>query len=49
MCPHDNMTKERRGNKRMTIDKTDDPLEANFKTSMLFTKSIKSLPTQNDF
>ena len=42
MCQHEKTRLQRRGNKRLTMEKNDDPLEANFKTSMLFTKSMKS-------
>jgi hypothetical protein len=42
MCVKDH-DEFRRGSKRLTHDKKEDPLEAHFKTSMLFAKSIKSL------
>lgn len=43
MCARDHNDSFRRGNKSMVSDKTKDPLEDHFKTSMLFTKSIKTL------
>lgn len=48
MCQHENMNLQRRGNKRLTMDNNDDPFEANFKTSMLFTKSMKSFSVENE-
>ena len=42
------MRLQRRGNIRLTVEKNDDPLEANFKTSMLFTKSMKSLSVDDE-
>jgi len=48
MCKHENMHLQRRGNKRLTVDKNADPFEANFKTSMLFAKSMKSLSTEDE-
>jgi hypothetical protein len=33
----------RRGSKKMVSDKKEDQFEAHFKTSMLFTKSMKAL------
>lgn len=43
MCVRDHNDSFRRGYKRTVSDKTKDPLEAHFKTSMLFAKSMKSL------
>jgi len=48
MCQHENTNLQRRGNKRFAMDKNDAPFEANFKTSMLFTKSMKSLSLENE-
>ena len=48
MCQHDDMHPQRRGNKRLTMEKNDDPFEANFKTSMLFTKSMKSFTPKTE-
>lgn len=48
MCQHENMRLQRRGSKRLDVEKTADPLEANFKTSMLFTKSMKSLSVDDE-
>lgn len=42
MCVRDHQY-QRRGNKKMIPSKNEDELEAHFKTSMLFTKSMKSL------
>lgn len=42
MCVRDHEY-QRRGSKKMTSDKKEAEFEAHFKTSMLFTKSMKSL------
>ncbi len=43
MCVRDHDDSFRRGRKKMTFDKKEDEFEAYFKTSMIFTKSMKSL------
>ncbi|CAE6496961.1 hypothetical protein [Candidatus Nitrosotenuis uzonensis] len=44
MCQHDSTDSFRRGHKRMDDGKKDgDEFESHFKTSMLFTKSMKAL------
>ncbi|HEX9845894.1 MAG TPA: hypothetical protein VGA92_05455 [Candidatus Nitrosotenuis sp.] len=43
MCARDHDDSFRRGRKKMVFDKKEDEFEAHFKTSMLFTKSMKSL------
>jgi hypothetical protein len=43
MCVRKDDISFRRGNKKMILDKQDDEFESHFKTSMLFTKSMKSL------
>ncbi|MFI5417177.1 MAG: hypothetical protein ACHQW9_03900 [Nitrososphaerales archaeon] len=48
MCQHEHTNLQRRGNKRLDVDKNDDPFEAHFKTSMLFTKSMKSLSAEDE-
>ncbi len=48
MCQHENTNLQRRGNKRLTVDRDNDPFETNFKTSMLFTKSMKSLSAEDE-
>jgi hypothetical protein len=47
MCQHENLHPQRRGNKRLNVE-SGDPFEANFKTSMLFTKSMKSLSIEDE-
>lgn len=43
MCQHEHTDSFRRGHKRMELDNKDDELSSHFKTSMLFTKSMKAL------
>lgn len=43
MCRHECTDLPRRGNKRMDVDKKEDDFYSHFKTSMLFTKSMKAL------
>jgi hypothetical protein len=43
MCVRDHDYSFRRGNRKMEHDKKEDSFEAHFKTSMLFTKSMKAL------
>jgi len=43
MCTRDHDDLFRRGRKKMAFDEKEDKFEANFKTSMLFTKSMKAL------
>lgn len=43
MCQHECSGMPRRGNRRMEPDSAEDEFSSHFKTSMLFTKSMKSL------
>gem|GEM_PF-4351479 len=43
MCKHENCNLSRRGHKTMEPEGEGDEFSSHFKTSMLFTKSMKSL------